>query len=94
MNPIAQLIRSVCESAVLTQLDLAHKIHLSLPNVVKLEDGRREVTIADVKRIAEAVGMAPVELARQMRLWGPRWTAPPENLAAPRLRRSFGNLLV
>ena len=51
-------------AARMTQLDLALKAHIPLSMIVRLEDGRRTAGLDEVKRIAEAVGIEPVELPR------------------------------
>jgi len=71
-------LREFRERRLLTQQDLADLIDTSKANISRLESGEQRPRPSTVKRLAEALGMAPEELID----WGAPEEAPGEGKAA------------
>ena len=57
-------LRALREDAFLTQAELAKKSGVSHPTVVRLESGKTAARLPTVRKLAQALGVEPVELTR------------------------------
>ena len=55
-------LREVREAKLLTQVELAELARLSEATIVRIETGQHEPRISTVRRLAQALGVEPVEL--------------------------------
>lgn len=65
--PILSRLKELREEAMLSQRDLAEQAGISQTTVVHAEAGT-DVRFVTVRKLAEALGVAPVELAKAPRL--------------------------
>lgn len=61
-QPFAALLRRTRRLADMTQEDLAKQVGLQTSAICGIERGNRRVDVAEFHRIAEAMGVCPVEL--------------------------------
>lgn len=60
-------LRELREAAVLSQRDLAELAHVSPKTILDIEQGRIRPQPGTIRKIAAALGIAPTELAAELR---------------------------
>ncbi len=64
---VGSRVREIRQDKKLSQTDVASRLRMATPNLQRIEMGRQNVTLSTLARLAEALGVRPLDLLRESR---------------------------